>query len=133
MMDFRDELYFLAVTVAMEAGGEAYDGKQGVAFAIVNRPGSITDIVLKAYQFSAWNTDSNTRMNIDTIPDAVYKECYKAAVGAYFKIVEDLTKGATHYLNEELTKQLRGGTLPGWFSEDKVTIRIGKHTFLKLA
>lgn len=132
-MNFRDELYFLSITILQEAGGEPFEGKLAVAYTIMNRGGSVTDTVLRSYQFSCWNTDSPTRITIDTASEEVLRECYKASCGAYFKLVPDPTKGATHYLNEELTRKIRGGNLPGWFDETKVTVRIGKHTFLKLA
>ena len=131
-MDFRDDLYFLVLTVSMEAGGESYEGKLAVAYTIMNRGKSVIDTVLRSYQFSAWNTDSPTRMNIDDTPIANLKECYKASCAAYFKLSEDPSKGATHYLNEEVTRKARGGTLPTWFDESKVTARIERHTFLKL-
>jgi len=131
-MDFRDELYLLVLTVVMEAGGEPYEGKLGVAYVVINRGDSIPDTIFRGYQFSCWNTESPTRMNLDIIPDLVLMEAYKASVAAYFKLVDDPTKGATHYLNEEITRKMRGGTLPGWFDESKVTARIEKHTFLKL-
>jgi len=98
----------------------------------MNRGGSIPDTVFRNYQFSCWNTDSHTRLNLDIIPDVILMEGYKASVAAYFKLLDDPTKGATHYLNEELTRKIRGGTLPGWFDENKITARIGKHTFLRL-
>jgi len=132
-MDFRDELYFLVLTVVMEAGGEPFEGQLAVAYVACNRnSGSIPDTVLRGYQFSCWNTESPTRLNLDIIPDLILMESYKASVAAYFKLLPDPTKGATHYLNEEVTRKMRGGTLPGWFEEDKVTARIGRHTFLKL-
>jgi len=131
-MDFRDEIYFLVFTVVQEAGGEPFEGKLGIAYVVMNRGGSIIDTVLRGYQFSCWNTESPTRLNIDTIPNEVLMESCKAASAAFFKLVPDPTKGATHYLNEEITKRIRGGTLPGWFDEKKVTARIGRHTFLKL-
>jgi len=135
-MDFRDEIYFLILTVEQEAGWEPFDGQLGVAYVIMNRSrsskSSVIDTVLRSMQFSCWNTDSPTRMNIDTIPDKVLRDCYKAAVAAFFGLLPDPTKGATHYLNEGVTKKLRNGTLPGWFDETKVTTRIGNHTFLKL-
>jgi len=62
----------------------------------------------------------------------VLKESYKAGCSAYFHFLEDPTHGSTHYLNEEMTRKLRGGSLPGWFEEAKVMARIGRHTFLKL-
>jgi spore germination cell wall hydrolase CwlJ-like protein len=135
-MDFRDDLYFLILTVEQEAGSEPYEGQLAVAYVIMNRANaskaSVMDTVLRSMQFSCWNADSPTRMNLDIITDDILKACYKAAVAAYFRLVEDPSKGASHYLNEEMTKKLRGGTLPGWFDETKVTARIGRHTFLKL-
>jgi hypothetical protein len=135
-MDFRDEILFLAYTVAQESGWEPYAGKLGVAFVIINRAENskvtVSDTVFKSLQFSCWNADSPTRMNLDTLPLDILKESYKTACGAYFHLQEDPTHGATNYLNEEMTRQLRGGTLPGWFDESKVTVRIGHHTFLKL-
>ncbi len=131
-MDFRDDLYFLALTIAQEAGGEPFEGKLGVGFVIVNRGGSIIDTVFRSYQFSCWNSDSPTRLSIDAFSDVTLKESLKAACAAYFKLVDDPTQGATHYLNEEITRKLRGGSLPSWFDESKVTVRIGRHTFLRL-
>jgi spore germination cell wall hydrolase CwlJ-like protein len=135
-MDFRDELYFLALTVAQEAGWEPFMGQLAVAHVIVNRTkcskASVIDTVFRNMQFSCWNTNSPTRMNLDTIPDGILKISYMAAAAAYFNLKEDPSNGATHYLNEEVTRKLRGGSLPGWFDEGKVTVRIGQHTFLKL-
>jgi len=115
----------------MEAGGEPYEGKLGVSFAIMNRGQSVIDTVLRSYQFSAWNTDSPTRQRIDDTPPLAFRECFKAACAAFFGLSPDPTKGATHYLNEEATRRQRGGKLPNWFVETKVTARIGRHTFLK--
>lgn len=130
-MDFRDEIYFLALTVKQEAEGESSEGKLAVAYTIMNRGGSVIDTCLRAYQFSCWNTESPTRMRIDDIPDSVWRACYRAACSAYFGLQPDPTNGATHYLNEELTQVSRGGTLPKWFYEMEVTVKIGLHTFLK--
>lgn len=140
-MDFRDELYLLTLTIIQEADAEPFGGKVGVGFVIVGRPGSLSDTVFRNAQFSCWNQGSPTEQNLDTTPDAIFRECYKAACAAYFHLVEDPTKGATNYLNEELTRKLRGGVLPGWARDandptkidvGKVTAKIGKHTFLKL-
>lgn len=135
-MDFRDDLYFLVFTVEQEAGWEPYEGQLAVAYVVMNRAkiakSSVLDVILKPMQFSCWNADSPTRMNIDTIPNDILKNCYKASCGAYFELSEDPSKDATHYLNEEATRKERGGTLPNWFDESKITARIGHHTFLKL-
>ena len=133
-MDFRDELTILAWTVVMEASGEPYEGKLAVAYVICTRAKrdgrTLFDVCLKPYQFSAWNTESPTRMRLDDQPQGVLRECYKAACSAYFQIEADPTKGSTHYLNEEATRKLNGGKLPSWFRESEVRARIGRHTFL---
>jgi spore germination cell wall hydrolase CwlJ-like protein len=136
MLSTYDQMLFLTSTVAMEAAGEPYDGKLAVAFVIVNRvkanKSSITDEVLKKLQFSAWNTGSTTRGWLDNVPDDVWRDCWKAATAAYFGHVDDLTSGATFYLNEELTREIRGdGTLPSWVAQLTKTATVGKHTFYK--
>lgn len=142
-MDFRDELYFLALTVVQESWGEPWNGQLAVAYVPINRGGSIIDNVLRDRQFSSWNSDSGTRLMIDSYPTSAFAEAYKAAAAAYWRLVPDPGKGATHYLNENLTRVLRGGkrqpdgtvvggSLPSWFNEKYITVRIGNHTFLKL-
>jgi len=54
-----------------------------------------------------------------------------AAASAYYGIEHDPTHGADHYLNEPLTRRLRGGTLPFWVTQLEKTVRIGQHTFYK--
>ena len=126
----------MVLTVEQEAGWEPDEGKLAVAYVIVNRANaskaSIMDTVFRNMQFSCWNPDSPTRMNLDVVPDHILRSCYKAAMAAYFRLSEDPSKGASHYLNEEETRKRRGGNLPGWFDESKVTVRIGRHTFLKV-
>lgn len=134
--DLRDEIYFLTITLVMEAGGEPYEGILAVAYVISNRAktskASIIDTVLRAFQFSAWNTESGTRLNLDTIARETFFQCYKAACSGYFTLSDDPSKGATHYLNEELTRKIRGGNLPGWADPNKITAKIGNHTFYKV-
>ena len=131
------DVLWLAVTAYMEAAGEPYEGKLAVAYTIVNRATeghrSISDTVFKRFQFSALNTKSVTRMNIDEIKQdsRVWIDCYKAACSAYYRLENDPSFGATSYLNIELTKKIRGGTLPSWFYKMNIVTIIGKHTFLK--
>lgn len=136
MRDLIDTV-LAALTIAQEAGGEPRSGKLGVAFVLaVNRPAggkSISDTIFQPWHFSCWNTDSPTRMNIDQISDALFAECWNCVNAAVHGLEPDPTKGANHYLNEELTKRIRpNGDLPSWFDHAKVTARIGLHTFLKL-
>lgn len=126
-LDFRDHLNLMAFTIVMEAGAEPYLGQLGVAWAIHNRPGSITDVIFQAYQFSAWNTKSPTRMNLDVVPTEQLRSCYKAACSAYYELSDDPTNGATHYLNPEAVS-----ALPDWYDESKITARINRHVFLRL-
>lgn len=135
-MTIEHDLLLLSATVYMEAGAEPPEGRLGVAFAIMNRArsrsASVSDVCLQPWQFSAWNTDSPTRRNLDTIPVDAWRDCYKASCAAYFELVADPTLGARNYLNEKATRAGRSdGSLPGWFHEEDVTIRIGNHTFLR--
>ena len=131
------EFFLLAATVAMEAEGESYQGKLGVAYVIVNRSQrrvpfkSISDVVLDPYDFSAWNTKGGRQLALDTIPTLVWRDSEKAAASAYYGMERDPTRGADHYLNVELTRKLRGGTLPAWLLAMKRTVKIGLHTFYK--
>lgn len=134
-MDFRDELLLMVWTIVQEAGGETYLGKLAVAWTVMNRvhnrSQSIPDVIFAPWQFSAWNTDSLTRRTLDTVDPKVLRDSWKAAAAAYFGLQTDPTLGATHYLNEEVTRRIRGGSLPSWFDGTKVTARIGRHTFLR--
>lgn len=128
------DLLWLAATVELEAASETYEGKLAVAHVIMNRvdPGSgksVTDIVMAPQQFSCWNTGEPSRMRLDVPPS---RDSLRAACVAYFYLTPDPTKGATHYLNPELTRKQRGGSLPKWYDANKVTAVIGLHHFLKL-
>jgi len=144
-----DDLAWLALTVRMEAGGEAWAGKLAVAYVIVHRAqrtkASIADTVLKPWQFSAWNTQEATRGLLDTIPPELWTHCYAAACAAAFGLVEDPSKGATHYLNPVATATLRQAKrltpYPAWatdptdprqLDEAKITARIDHHVFLRV-
>ena len=133
------ELFLIAATVAMEAEGEPYKGKLAVAYVIVNRSvrrvpfKSISDVVLDPYDFSAWNTKGGRQLALDTIAFPIWRDSEKAAASAYYGIEKDPTHGADHYLNVELTRKLRGGSLPSWIKAMKRTTKIGLHTFYKEA
>lgn len=127
---------WLCATVYQEASGEPFTGKLGVAYVVLNRAKerrtTISDIVLKKMAFSCWNSDSPTRNTMDTIDLRAWEECAVASEAALGGSLEDPTQGANHYLNERLTIKIRGGSLPAWYDPEKVTVRIGQHTFLKL-
>lgn len=129
------ELFLITSTVVLEAEGESYRGKLGVAYVIMNRVEkwnkSIADVVFDPYDFSAWNTRGGRQLDLDQMGDAPWFDSEKAASSAYYKIERDPTKGATHYLNIKLTKMLRGGDLPAWVYKLTQTTVIGHHTFFK--
>ena len=129
------QLYFVALTVAMEAGGEPYLGKLAVAWVIANRrtkySRSLLDVVMDPHDFSCWNTDSPTRANLDRIADSQFAECLKAAIAACFGMEGDPTKGAVFYMNTDVV-QKTVGKLPDWWSIDgdfNSEVKIGAHTF----
>ena len=131
----QDEITLLTWTVAMEAEGEPYEGKLAVAWTIMNRSRkhkkSISDTILQDRHFSAWNQDSPTRMRLDVISETVMSSAEVAALRAYngTRREEDPTNGATHYINKELTRKIRGGSLPAWVGAMTETVTIGRHTF----
>jgi len=134
MLPQEVELTIGALTVAMEAQGEAYQGKLGVAYVILNRAlklrQEISWVVLSPYQFSAWNTEAPTRISIEGIDSTVYAECVTAMQSAYSHHEPDPTEGAISYLNEaEVINEQ--GKLPSWVSRMTKTVQIGKHTFYK--
>jgi spore germination cell wall hydrolase CwlJ-like protein len=128
--------FWAVCTIYMEAAGEPYLGKLCVAAVIRNRVRkhnkSVSDICFAPMQFSCWNADSPTRARLDEIDVETWESCEIAWEDISRNIVADPTKGATHYLNEEVTRRMRGGSLPSWFDENKVTLREGNHTFLRL-
>ena len=138
-MERTNDLFLLTATVAMEAEGESYKGKLGVAYVIMNRVQrrtpfkSVSDVVLDPYDFSAWNTKGGRQTALDTIGQWAWRESEKAAHSAYYEIEKDPTHGATHYLNVPLTRKLRDGSLPKWLESLRRTVKIGSHTFYKEA
>jgi len=130
-MTLEKELYWLALTVWMEARGESFLGQLAVAWVIMNRKqnNSVADTVLRKLQFSCWNADSVTRANVDIAEiDLAWTDCFKAAAAAYFQLLPDPTNAATHYLNPKSLK-----VLPKWYSPGQVVKQIGNHDFLRVA
>lgn len=132
---------WLRLTVKMEAEGEPYEGMVAVAFCIMNRvrkhARSVADTVLRQYQFSAWNTDSPTRLRLDSIKPTSenwFKICAACSEAFYAPVTGrcDPLDGRTLYMNEKVVREAREGSLPEWWSiaggADPGVI-IGAHTF----
>lgn len=135
-MNTQDQITCIKWTVAMESEAEPFVGKLAVAFCIVNRAKqwrqSISDVCFRAWQFSAWNTDSPTRMRLDDISDEIMDAAKEAAEAALFGQVPDPTNGAVYYMNVELVKAQRGGKLPRWWGTDTdpaSEVKIEHHTY----
>jgi hypothetical protein len=120
------DITIATLTVVMEAQGEPRTGKLAVAYVLANRVKagrSMTDVILDPWDFSCWNTDSPTRMNIDKVDDAIYAECMRAVL--------DPTNGAVFYLNKAVVMKA-AGKLPDWWDIDghaASEITIGAHSF----
>ena len=141
-----DELTLIASTVALEAEGEPESGQLGVAYVVMNRvrlwDRTVHQVILgpderaygdgKAFEvFSCWNDTYKAHATARLSGLIAFPPAWKAAATAFWQLAADPTGGATHYLNVELTKKLRGGTLPAWFhSDNQVTAVIGRHHFL---
>ena len=127
------EIVLTALTVWGESKGEPYQGKLGVAFVICNRSRlwnqSVSRVVLRAWQFSFWNTGDPSRDDISDIDvhGSVWKDCMKAASAAYYELSLDPTHRAVYYLNPDVVDPL-----PVWWDVDgdpSSEVRIGHHLF----
>ncbi len=133
-MNFFQTMIAVA-TVAMEAGGEPYRGKLAVAHVLCNRVrwknSSLSDICFAPWQFSCWNTDAPTRMNLDKLTEDLFAECLKALLAAQYKLESDPTGGAVFYLNKAIVLKT-AGKLPDWWDIDgdpTSEVVIGQHAF----
>ena len=140
-------LTLVAATVLLESEGEPFEGQLGVAWTIRRRSidwklgwhkailGSDGVAYGDGHDFeiySCWNSDykSRAQARLSAAADAASELAWRAAAAALWELLPDPIQGATHYLNIPVTKKIRGGTLPSWYSEHKVTATIGRHTFL---
>jgi len=131
----------LTACIWAEARGEPLLGKVAVCNVVQNRAAggkTIHDVILAPRQFS-W-TDPNDPnyqavlycLKPTPVPLSQWATSATIARLALAGCFIDMTGGANHYLNIELTKTMRHGTLPSWVDETKVTVKIGNHTFLRL-
>jgi spore germination cell wall hydrolase CwlJ-like protein len=132
------EIALIALTVWGEARGEDYAGKLAVAYVIKNRMTrrqvKVSRVVLAPWQFSFWNTEDPSRSRISEIDEFsdVWQDCLRAAASAYLATDPDPTNGAEYYMNVDVVRRQRGGTLPLWWRSDTdpdTEVKIGSHTF----
>jgi len=125
----------LARTIWGEARGEGREGMEAVASVIMNRVeesnggfatwrgGSVRDVCLKPFQFSAWNLgDSNRDKMINvTSSDVLFAEALDVAKLAVSGLLADPTGGANSYHTVQTTAF--------WADADKISARVGNHIF----
>ena len=140
---FPDEKLLTACLWA-EARGEPANGQQAVCYVICNRvrkrmAHDIRAVILAKAQFSWTNPADPNFQKVFTADHDFQHDWARAAriaKSALALTLADLTKDADHYLNVELTRKFRGGTLPKWaqdaIDQGRTTVVIGNHTFLKL-
>lgn len=133
--DEMSELEILARTIEAEASGEPYEGKVAVGATIANRAASgsygkdIRGVILRRGQFSPWNSwtgYAKGEQGKDMMKLRASEDSYRAASAILQGSYEDPTDGATHYVNEKVSK-------PDWLSDMKGRKRgvltIGNHLF----
>jgi N-acetylmuramoyl-L-alanine amidase len=121
------------ITLKMEAEGEPYAGKLAVAWVIRNRmadnffsDGTVSGTVLRAAQFSGWNTASPERIRCVRLDPSVSQadaDCVRAWAESGSG-GEDPTQGAVQYYNPAIVT-------PSWASGFEETVVIGGHRFMK--
>lgn len=120
-------------TMIGEASNQDDDGLAAVGHVIMNRARSgkyggenIRNVVLAPSQFEPWQTRRDELLGY--APDS---EPYARAAGIFDGILKgeraDNTEGSTHFLNEKIVRERRGGNLPKWASGEGR--KIGDHTF----
>lgn len=121
------------MTIAQEALGEPYEGKVAVAEVIRNRmdkkyssDGTVAGTVLRAWQFSGWNTDSVGRVRMTKLDDTDPKvaDCARAWHAA--KAGSQTVHGAVLYMNKKLVAKD-----PDWASPENADHvgTVGQHDF----
>lgn len=137
MLPISDQFSIVKQTVALEAEGESTVGKLAVLWVILNRARareqSLHQVCWSKWQFSCWNDMTHAINRLNKIDESIYEEIEKLIIGTQSDMVgySDPTEGATLYLNIEVTKQQRGGTLPNWVEKAIPTVKIGQHNFYR--
>lgn len=125
---------WLAKTMWGEARGEGARGMQAVGNVVMNRVNagswygaSIKDVVLKPYQFSAWNANDPNRSVIEnmTAQQLALNGSLAIARQVIAGTLPDITGGATHYHAKNVN--------PAWARSMERTATIGNHIFYREA
>jgi spore germination cell wall hydrolase CwlJ-like protein len=123
---------YLIRTLVFEAADEPDAGKAAVVHVILNRLRSarwgdtVKTVVTQPWQFEPWMTRRKEiqRLSVD---DPRYRDAARITDAVLAGIIPDPTNGATHFLNPEIVRKRRGGSLPAWARGEGQSI--GRHTF----
>lgn len=119
-------------TVIGEAANEPVQGQAAVAHVIFNRLNAgewgktPSDVVLAKGQFEPWQVRSRELLAIDPASPE-YKNAARVVDSVVSRETPDPTGGATYFLQPDIVRARRGGTLPSWASGKNK--QIGAHTF----
>jgi spore germination cell wall hydrolase CwlJ-like protein len=123
---------YLIRTLVFEAAAEPDEGKAAVIHVILNRMrsnrwgGSVKAVVTEPWQFEPWMTRRKEIKRL-SVEDPRYRDAARIADAVLAGIIPDPTEGATHFLNPEIVRKRRGGSLPSWAQGEGQSI--GSHTF----
>ncbi|MBL6934012.1 MAG: cell wall hydrolase [Alphaproteobacteria bacterium] len=134
-----DAVDVLARTIYGEARGEGLRGMEAVACVVMNRVrhaqnrraigarhwwgDHVAAVCRKPFQFSCWNTNDPNRDKLFSVSaeDALFAICRRVARRAVASVLDDVTRGATHYHAK--------GVFPLWARGRAPSADIGNHLF----
>lgn len=122
---------YMIRTIIGEAANQPDEGMAGVGHVIMNRVKrgygkSPTEVMFAKNQFEPWSTRRQELMGYSA-EDPAYKRVASIVDGIIGGKIKDPTNGATHFLQEDIVRQRRGGGLPDWAKGGG--LKIGDHTF----
>ena len=125
-MSFYIGSLLLAMMVCLEAEGEPFRGKVGVAYVAVNRSEQwgqpLTQVLMAPHQFGGWRHVER----LERLDPRTWASCQRAAQIVLGRMTPDLTFGAVHVLSD---RDLRHP--PAWVKQVRITTKIGRQTFYK--
>lgn len=123
---------YLIRTLVFEAAEEPDEGKAAVVHVILNRLRSerwgdnVKRVVTQPWQFEPWMTRRKEIQRL-SVEDPRYREAARITDAVLAGFIPDPTEGATHFLNPDIVRKRRGGSLPSWARGEGQSI--GRHTF----
>ena len=116
----------LAMVICLEAEGEPFQGKVGVAYVAVNRSEQwgqpLTQVLMAPHQFGGWRQAER----LEYLAPPTWRNCERAAQIVITRAAPDPTFGAVHFLSDRDLQRP-----PVWVRQVRITTKIGRHTFFK--